>query len=707
MLSLLLGLSTTGSAVGPADQLVLQSDRVRATGSKVSVGGSITSPLIAVTTLFPSKELYPGVQLIGPGEGWDLGAYARVSATIRNAGGQPLSIACRVDSPALYHDGTRHSLNASAIIPPGKSRTLVLPIERLQYRAKPEALLGMWGLPEEAFGDSRGRVDAWKIVRILFYTPDAQHAHNFEITDLHAEGAYQPVAEAPATQPFFPMIDRFGQFMHRDWPGKTRDEAQLKQAIVEESADLAAHPGPQDWDEFGGWTKGPTHQATGFFRTEKIDEKWWLITPGGRLFWAHSINAVGEHDYTPIEDRETWFADAIWQQPAFEPFRRQAPGKVVRGSYKDRQPRTFSFHQANLLRKYGDDWQARYAGLAHQRLRSWGFNAIGTWTSPDIWRDAKPRTPYFILLDTGRSRTIDGSTGFWRKFPDPFDSNFAQDVGKKLSELADRGVTTDPWCIGFYVDNENTWKHDTYLAEASLESPADQPAKVALIEQLRQKYKGIESLNTAWGTQHESWDALLAHRGMPPKSDAATADMRIFYAAAADAYFAKCRAVIKGLAPHHLYLGCRFPYQVNHLVTEAAKRSCDVMSVNWYQYDVTGFEVPGGLDLPLIIGEFHFGALDRGLFHPGLKRTENQSARAAAYQRFVRSALEHPNVVGTTWFKYSDEPCTGRWLDTENYQIGFLDVCDTPYPETVDASRQVGQSLYDLRSADQSGSRKP
>jgi hypothetical protein len=44
-----------------------------------------------------------------------------------------------------------------------------------------------------------------------------------------------------------------------------------------------------------------------------------------------------------------------------------------------------------------------------------------------------------------------------------------------------------------------------------------------------------------------------------------------------------------------------------------------------------------------------------------------------------------------------DQATTGRG-DGENYQIGFLDVCDTPYAETVAASREVGESMYRRRA---------
>jgi hypothetical protein len=101
--------------------------------------------------------------------------------------------------------------------------------------------------------------------------------------------------------------------------------------------------------------------------------------------------------------------------------------------------------------------------------------------------------------------------------------------------------------------------------------------------------------------------------------------------------------------------------------------------------------------VPLIIGEFDFGALDRGMFHPGLVEVESQEARGEAYKSYVRSVLEHSQLVGCHWFKYRDEPTTGRTWDDENYQVGLVDVCDTPYVETIEAIREVAADMYEYR----------
>jgi len=103
------------------------------------------------------------------------------------------------------------------------------------------------------------------------------------------------------------------------------------------------------------------------------------------------------------------------------------------------------------------------------------------------------------------------------------------------------------------------------------------------------------------------------------------------------------------------------------------------------------------VDMPAIIGEFHFGALDRGMFHTGLRGAADQDERGEKYRRYVESALKNPSLVGVHWFQYCDQPATGR-ADGENYQIGFIDVCDTPYPETVAACRKVAAGMYALRA---------
>ena len=103
-----------------------------------------------------------------------------------------------------------------------------------------------------------------------------------------------------------------------------------------------------------------------------------------------------------------------------------------------------------------------------------------------------------------------------------------------------------------------------------------------------------------------------------------------------------------------------------------------------------------GQEKPILVGEFHFGCYDRGMFKPGLAPVWNQAERARSYTRFVEGCLAHPLIVGCHWFQYRDQPLLGRG-DGEAYQIGFVDVCDRPYPELTRAARKLGKELYEKR----------
>ena len=229
---------------------------------------------------------------------------------------------------------------------------------------------------------------------------------------------------------------------------------------------------------------------------------------------------------------------------------------------------------------------------------------------------------------------------------------------------------------------------------AALISPAEQPAKKVFLNDLKAKYTTIDNLNNAWGADYSTWDALLQSQQAPDK-DKARADLTDFYTKTAETYFGTIREELDKFAPNQLYMGCRFAW-VNDRAARAAAKFCDIVGYNRYTYSVADQRLPDRIDKPTIIGEFHFGALDRGMFHTGLKKTANQQDRADKYESYVRGALRNPYIVGTHWFQYKDQATTGRG-DGENYQIGLIDICDKPYPEIIRTVREVGNNLYEYR----------
>ena len=106
------------------------------------------------------------------------------------------------------------------------------------------------------------------------------------------------------------------------------------------------------------------------------------------------------------------------------------------------------------------------------------------------------------------------------------------------------------------------------------------------------------------------------------------------------------------------------------------------------------------MDLPILIGEYHCGALDRGLPATGLKGVTNQQERGVMWRHFVEKAAAHPYGVGAHWFQFNDQFCLGRF-DGENYQIGMMDVCMQPYPELAEAALETSRTLYRVKNGEQ------
>ena len=680
-LSLILcGLATAALA---GDQILVQfvSDfdpgAVKTQDAKVSVeAGSLR---VATGQTNP----WPGITLAAPAGHWDLSAFERVEVDLKNVGSQPVDVCCRVDNPGA--DGVKNCLTESIKLQPAEQKTLRVLLEKQLPDALRGKLFGMRGYPG-GWNEQRG-IDPSQVNQLLVFVSKPSADHAFEIAAIRAAGA-AAAAESLDEKTLFPLIDPFGQFRHKDWPGKTHAETDLAQRRQDETADLAAHPGPGDWDAWGGWQAGPQLKATGRFRVEKHQDKWWLVDPDGRLFWSHGIDCVHSGNAsTPITDREHWFVDLPAKDSPFGQFYGRS-GWAPHGYYQDKASyETYNFTGANLLRKYGDDWRQQFAQLSHTRLRSWGMNTIANWSDQAIC--ALHKTPYTATVHSA-ARNLEGSEGYWGKFVDVFDPSFPQGLRRAMAAQKDT-TAGDPWCIGYFVGNELSWGDELSLAKATLASPPDQPAKQVFLADLKGKYGTIERLNEAWGTAHASWDAIR-QAVTPPDPAKARDDLAAFDTKTAEQYFRTCREAVKEVDPEGLYLGCRFAW-VNDRAVRAAAKYCDVVSFNRYEYSVAGFRLPEGVDMPVVIGEFHFGALDRGMFHTGLKPVATQQARAEAYRAYVGGALGNPWIVGTHWFQYGDQATTGRG-DGENYQIGFLDVCDTPYPETIEACREVGYRMY-------------
>ncbi|MDR3109710.1 MAG: beta-galactosidase [Planctomycetaceae bacterium] len=634
---------------------------------------------------------------------WNLAGCDSIVIDVTNLGGEPINLNCRLDSPDIDFASMRGTFTYSVTVAANETKQCEIklpPLVPMQLVGKLFAMRGGPGGIHLSGTDTKPGFHKDAVVGLVLFLNNPKRETRWCVRKISAvasdNGNTNTEQAAWFTMPpeqFFPMIDEFGQFKHSDWVGKVHSDDELKQNAALEAADIAKQPSPYNRDKYGGCTAaGPKRNATGHFRVEKVDGVWWFVDPIGYLFWSHGTNCVGSGNaVTPITDREFYFANLPPRGDArFESCYGQgnwAPHNYYegKGTYT-----TFNFTKSNLIRKYGGDWQNRFIEQTHARLKSWGMNTIANWSEPRIYEARK--TPYTATMGTG-GRYIAGSSGYWGHFPDPFAKEFVDLVTKNAARLA-ASTADDAWCLGYFVDNEISWGGERSLAIAACVSPADQPAKIVFVDGLKAKYGDVAKLNELWGTSYSDWNSLL-NSSEKPNENKAKDDLDKFHQQICEQYFKTIHDSLKKVAPNKLYLGCRFAW-ANETAVRAAAKYCDVISYNIYNKTPSELKLPDGVDKPVVIGEFHFGALDRGMFHTGLVPTKSQVDRAKHYENYVRDALNHKQIIGTHWFQYGDQATTGRG-DGENYQIGLTTVTDTPYKETIRAIRRVGYPMYEIR----------
>ncbi len=638
---------------------------------------------------------WPNIAFYAGNPPWDWRGYTGLCLTVRNPGKENMQFGVRVDDDPRA-DGAQFCRQGWGMIEAGKTRTFVLPLASYDPMS-----IGMRGLPNprpDVSSVSLTTINPLRlehIVSLMIFMHRPQPGTPLIIDDIRL------VAWLPDPKTLRDLVDEFGQYTGADWRGKLKSAREFAQRIRAEQRDLQAHPPSPDFDKYGGWLKGPRLQATGYFRTEKVKGKWWLVTPNGTPFLSIGMDCANLGEATMITGREHLFR---WLPKDDEPLahHRWFASGVIRGPVKEGM--VYNFYSANLRRKYGDHFRERWAEVTLQRLRSWGFNTIGAWSEWELLRAGK--IPYTVILHIGGEHArVSSGIDFWGKMHDPFDPRFEQSVRQAIEAVAKR-VGDDPYCIGYFIDNELSWtggyeEGGLYgLAFGALSEDAEQsPAKRALIEQLRTKYGTISALNSAWNTAYPDWETLAKPQRITATSTPEQRkDLRIFVLQLAERYFSTVRRVLKEYAPNHLYLGARFAW-VHPAVLQVASNYCDVLSFNIYSKSVAGWWEPtlSQVDKPAIGGEFHFGSLDSGMFHPGLVPATSQRHRAEMYRNYLYSVADHPQFVGCHWFQYIDQPTTGRWFDGENYNIGFVSITDTPYPELVAMARKVNREVYARR----------
>lgn len=479
------------------------------------------------------------------------------------------------------------------------------------------------------------------------------------------------------------LVDKLGQLAIKDWEGKTKSEEDMVTRLREELANSSESVGFAGRSRFGG-DLSTRWEATGYFRTHFDGKRWYLADPDGYRFVSMGLDCMSpgdEENFAGIECLHEEMPDPERFAEAYE-FERESDyfnGKYVK------------FPIVNLMRAYGDKWKDAWMKLTRNRMFDWYMNTIGNWSDAELIKMAK--LPYVWPLENFPTTKV----CIFRDFPDVYSDEYAQNAEKFGRQM--EAFKGDPYMVGYFLRNEPEWAfvQNLLIAEKVLENAENTCCKDVFIRELGEKYGTIQALNKAWKKEFTSFDDLRRPvYGMASFSEEAKQDAYDFSVKMIRRYVALPSQACKKVDPDHMNLGMRYAMLLDPILLEGYE-NFDVFSINCYSDDpYKSVQQAGELTgKPVIIGEFHFGAMDAGMLSAGIRSVRTQKDRGLAYRAYYEKGMDSPYFVGSHYFTLNDQATLGRF-DGENMQIGFIDVCQRPYGTFIDYVRQTNFSIYDI-----------
>lgn len=479
-------------------------------------------------------------------------------------------------------------------------------------------------------------------------------------------------------------------------------------------------------DAYGGLSDVTVAAGTGYFRVQKVGQRWVFVDPDGHPFWMLGVFAVDVNTDTPAGATYT-------------------------------------------LGKYGGS--ATWGLQAVKRLRGWGFNSTAEYSSAYVvpvnedgsyeTGDPMPwvaimRPSYYSLRNTyGYAPApvkdlVHGLDAVYSNYrgdtlPDVFDPNFATYTNAFLAAHTSAAEAASGWLIGTAVDDlDDLWGFGpgpdlpaarsssnlgwialcTDFAQAgnsrlglSYSDPKTY-TKYALANWLQNKYGTIAALDQAWGAQYTSFGdgggygtgtGLLDEDGRNPwvgADDAALstanpqvrADLNGFLAVYAQKYFSIVSAALRQYRPHQLIFG---PCTLNGWngisrggILAAAGRYTDVIQASMATQQVYDLSLQEAGDRPFVTWTGMPANPDSDLAAypnpnaPGVYAS--QGARGAGYAAQVEADFAwtgssaagagagSQNVVGSKFWAWTDS-----WGEATNW--GLVSFLDNAYDGAADA----------------------
>jgi hypothetical protein len=491
-----------------------------------------------------------------------------------------------------------------------------------------------------------------------------------------------------------PLLDELGQATMRQWDGKTESAEKVVARLQGQQATAAEKTAPVGFSRWGGWKqKCIKDQATGFFRTWHDGSRWWLLDPDGHSFWSAGPCCVQPKIETTISllrDALTWLPEKESEYSDCFITRESDVDLSLNG-----EGEAFDYLRANFIRAFGKkNWRNKWEELVFPLMREIGFNTVANWS--DMSAASRAGMPYVIpMVPASHHSQV---PRIFRDFPDVYSDGFVREAEDFARQLA--ATSTDPAVIGYFLMNEPQWGFtDMLLMEGILWNTPVCDSRKSFARWLEEQYGDSGQLAEAWA-MHVTLEEVASGVWTHPFTPQALEDLKSFSSRLVNILYGTLSKVCRRVAPNHLNLGARFSSIPKDWVIDAMG-SFDVFSINCYQPEVDPRleGVCHRLNVPAMIGEWHYGALDAGLPAPGIGHVATQEDRGRAYRYYIETSASRPWCVGAHWFTLYDQSAIGRF-DGENYNIGFIDTCHRVYEPLLNAARITHERLYAVASGE-------
>lgn len=374
------------------------------------------------------------------------------------------------------------------------------------------------------------------------------------------------------------------------------------------------------YDVYGGlMDESMKQEATGFFYTKKVGNRWWSIDPLG--YPCYKTGVV----------------------------------QIIHG-FSQRQ-------RACTLSKYGS--KEAWGEATTARLKELGFNALGGWSDIDTLSQVeKPLSQtmifYALMRYAADADLMDDRTGDYIDGVLPvFDPDFVYSTDTIVRNDLHQYNTKD-YVYGWMSDNEL-------------------PADLGMLDAaLKLDIRKNSALNYSYAT---AWTFMYLKTGNPDVTLADVTDelRREFRAMVFDRYFEVVCGALKKYAPCHQYIGSRFIAQCykDEYVMRVAGHWCDAVSINYYCAWEGDPELMANMEKwagkPFVVTEWYAKGMDawekdyRITNRSGAGWTvRTQDDRGRFYQNFALMLLECKGCVGFDWFQYWDNDPDNHKADLSN-----------------------------------------